>query len=276
MMELYELLDKNCCSVSLTSKTKETVLHELAGLAVRNSAISGFGIDTIYQALKDREDDGSTGFGDGVALPHMRLEGLDRFLVFIGMSKSGIDFDAIDKKRVHLFFVIIGPAELVNEHVQILASISRAISLTNLKRELLQSKTEGVLYETFLRSVEKSSETMAAKRKMKLMYVILYLEDFLYHILEYFIQEGIDGATIIESSGMGSYISNIPLFASFIGFFNERKNQSKTIMALIPEEREQELIEGIEQITGNLDKQEGAMIITTDISIYRGSMKMLG
>ncbi len=119
-------------------------------------------------------------------------------------------------------------------------------------------------------------DTLTAKRKMKLMYVVLYMEDFLYHILEYFIQEGIDGATITESSGMGAYISNIPLFATFIGFFNERKNQSKTIMALIPAEREHELIEGIEKITGDLDRKEGAMIITTDVSIYRGSMKIMG
>ncbi len=275
-MELYEILDKDCCSVAMTARTKDTALHELAGLAVRNPDIAPFGVDVIYQALKDREDQGSTGFGDGVALPHMRLEGLSRFLVLIAASKAGIEFDAIDRKRVHLFFLIIGPAEKVNEHVQILASISRALGTTHIKKELLAAKTSGVLYETFLRSVEKSMDTLTAKRKMKLMYVVLYMEDFLYHILEYFIQEGIDGATITESSGMGAYISNIPLFATFIGFFNERKNQSKTIMALIPAEREHELIEGIEKITGDLDRKEGAMIITTDVSIYRGSMKIMG
>ncbi len=125
-MELYEILDKDCCSVAMTARTKDTALHELAGLAVRNPDIAPFGVDVIYQALKDREDQGSTGFGDGVALPHMRLEGLSRFLVLIAASKAGIEFDAIDRKRVHLFFLIIGPAEKVNEHVQILASISRA------------------------------------------------------------------------------------------------------------------------------------------------------
>lgn len=275
-MELYEILDKHCCSVSLTSRTKDEVLRELAALSVRNEALSSFGVETVYKALKQRESEGTTGFGDGVALPHMRLKGLKRFLVLIATSKIGVDFDALDKKKVSLFFVIIGPAEKVNEHVQILASISRALGTTRIKKELLQAKTEGVLYETFLRSVEKSIDTTTAKRKMKLMYVVLYLEEFLYHILEYFIQEGIDGATIIESSGMGAYISNIPLFATFIGFFNERKNQSKTIMALVPEEREREIIEGIEKITGDLDKKEGAMIITTDVSIYRGSMKILG
>ena len=94
--------------------------------------------------------------------------------------------------------------------------------------------------------------------------------------MEYFIQEGIDGATIVESSGMGEYISNIPLFASFIGFMNENKHSSKTIMAMIPAERQQEILEGIESITGDLDKKEGAMIFMTDVTFYKGTMKMLG
>ncbi len=273
-MELYEIIDKDCCSVDLTSRTKDTVLHELASLAVKNSALQPFGIQKIYEGLKKREDEGSTGFGEGVALPHMRMEGLDRFLVLIATSKTGIDFNSVDKKRVDLFFVIIGPAEKVNEHVQILAGISRTLSTRYIKKELRQAKTNGVLYETFLRSVEKSVDRPTTRR-MKLIYVVLYLEDFLYNILEYFIQEGIDGATIIESSGMGEYVSNIPIFATFIGFFNERKNQSKIIMALIPEEREQEILKGIEKITGDLDQKEGAMIITTDVSIYRGSMKIM-
>lgn len=275
-MELYQILDKACCSVSLKGRSKDEALRSLARLACNNPDLAAFSEDTIYRGLKDREDEGSTGFGEGVALPHMRLEGLSRFVVYIATSSAGVEFDSLDKKRVNLFFVIIGPSEKVNEHVQILASISRALGTTHIKKELLGAKTEGVLYETFLRSVEQSYDTIIPKRKMKLLYVILYLDEFLYHILEYFIQEGIDGATIIESSGMGSYISNIPLFATFIGFFNERKNQSKTIMALVPEDREKELIEGIEKITGDLDKKEGAMIITTDVSIYRGSMKMLG
>lgn len=275
-MRLFEILDKDCCSVSLTARHKEGVLREMAELAMKNAALKPFGVETITEAFAAREQEGTTGFGEGVALPHIRLKGLDRFIVFIAVSKHGVDFEALDKKRVKLFFAIIAPEEKVNEHVQILASISRAVGATNLKQELLNAGTVGVLYETFIRSIQQISGPQDQRRKMKLMYVVLYLEEFLYHILEYFIQEGIDGATIIESSGMGEYISNIPLFASFIGFMNEGKNRSKTIIALIPEDRQQEIIAGIEEITGDLDKKEGAMIIVTDVAFYKGSMKMLG
>ena len=92
---------------------------------------------------------------------------------------------------------------------------------------------------------------------------------------EFFIEEGIDGATVLESSGMGHYISNIPLFASFIGFMNEDKNRSRTIVAMVPENKVNDIIQGIERITGDLDKKEGAMVFTVDASFHKGSMRML-
>ncbi len=275
-MKIFEILDKNCCSVSLQSRTKQDVLHELAALAVRNREIGTYTVDEIYRLLIQREAEGSTGFGDGVALPHIRLAGLKDMFVLIAVARHGVEFDSLDKKRVRLFFLIIAPEEKVTEHVQVLAGISRTLGIGNLKRELVNAQSPGVLYETFLRYLQQTTDDNSQKRSMKLMIIVLYLEEMLYHLMEYFIQEGIDGATVMESSGMGEYISNIPLFASFIGFMNERKNHSKTIMAMIPEERQQEIIEGIEQITGDLDKKEGAMIMLTDISFYKGTMRMMG
>lgn len=275
-MNLLEIIDKQCCTVDLIAHTKDQVLLQLAELAVKNEQMKKYSVETVYQALRAREDEGSTGFGDGIALPHIRLAGLDNFLVLIALAKQPVDFDAIDKKKVRLFFVIIAPEKKVTEHVQLLASIARTISPIQVKKELLNAKTQGVLYETFIKFIQKSGGSDVLKRNMKLLYVVLYLDEFLYHILEYFIQEGIDGATIIESSGMGQYISNIPMFASFIGFMNEKKNISKTIMALVPEDREAEIVAGIEQITGDLDKKEGAIIISVDVSFYKGSMRMMG
>lgn len=274
-MELYTILSKECCSVQLQARHKEEVLLEISRLAKRSILVESYTEQELFTAFKDREAQGSTGFGDGVALPHIRLKGVEDFLLFVAVAPQGAEFNAMDKKKVKIFFVIIAPEEKVNEHVQILAAVARAIAIGNLKKELLASRSEGVLYETFLRHVQHTVEGGAAVRKMKLMFVILYFDEYLYHILEYFIQEGIDGATILESSGMGAYISSIPLFASFIGFMNEKRNHSKTIMALIPEDRENEIIQGIEEITGDLDKKDGAMVVSLDVSFFKGSMRMM-
>ncbi|MBN2656988.1 MAG: PTS sugar transporter subunit IIA [Spirochaetales bacterium] len=274
-MDLFKITDIKSCSCGIKTKTKDETLRKLARLAAKSRKLENINDDEIYEKLKERENQGSTGFGGEIAIPHARIKGMEEFLLFIVTDRKGVEYDAMDKKKVRLFFVILGPEEAVNEHLQILASISRAVSQERVKKELLGATNESVLVETFLKYTLEKDENRDRRQKMKLMILVLYLDEFLYHILEYFIQEGIEGATIMDSSGMGEYISSIPLFATFIGFMNEKKNHSKTIFVLIPENKEADIVKGIEEITGDLDKKEGAMILTTDISLYKGTMKMM-
>lgn len=272
---LHQIIDEKCCHSGLKGKTKDQALQALAALAYRSKLTADIPEDTIYNKLAEREEQGSTGFGDGVAIPHARIEGLKEFLVYIALYPRGIEFDSIDHKKVKLFVVILGPPEAVNEHLKILATISQTLMAPGIKNELFRSPTGTALYEAFLRRSSFHEKDKSQKRRMKLIYVILFIEEFLYHIMELFLKEGIDGATILDSSGMGEYISSVPLFADFIGFMRENKNRSKTIMAIVPEDKMDTIIEGIEDITGDLDKKQGAMVIATDISFYKGSMKMI-
>lgn len=274
-MELYEILDKQSCSVHVSAKNKDDMIARISELAVASEAARDIPVESIRKALQDREAQGSTAFGNELAIPHARIEGLKEFLLFIVSSPKGVDFNALDKKKVKLFFVILSPPDAVTDHLKILAAVSRALSHTNLKQELLAARSETALYETFLRNTRMERPENGQKRVMKLMIVNLYVEEFLYRVLELFIEEGIEGATIIESAGMGQYISNVPLFADFIGFLNESKHHSKTILAMVPEEHIDDMISGIEDITGNLDKTQGAMVMVLDIASYRGSMNML-
>ncbi len=276
MMDLAALINSSACTVNLKAKNKEGAIETLAALAVRGGRTSGASEKAIAIALSERESQGSTGFGDEIAIPHARVSGLEDFVVFIAHAPKGVDFDSLDRKKVKLFFVILGPEDKPSEHIQILAALSRSLSGTTLKKELLQAQTTDVMTESFLRhSGEKHEDVPAGIKKMKLLVLILYMEEFIYHILEYFLEEGIEGATILDSSGMGQYVSNIPLFATFIGFMNEQKNHSNTILAIIPADREDEIIKGIESITGNLDRTQGAMLMTLDLGVCKGTMKMM-
>lgn len=275
-MDLAAIFNSASCSVNLKAKNKEGAIESLAALASRSGKTGTASEKAIAFALSERESQGSTGFGDEIAIPHARVAGLDDFIVFIAHAPKGVDFDSLDKKKVKLFFVILGPEDRPSEHVQILAALSRSLSGTTLKKELLAAGTTEIMTESFLRhSGEKHDDTPTRKQKMKLLVLILYMEEFIYHILEYFLEEGIEGATILDSSGMGQYISNIPLFATFIGFMNEQKNRSNIILATIPADREDEIIKGIEAITGDLDKKQGAMLMTLDIGHWKGTMKMM-
>jgi nitrogen PTS system EIIA component len=274
-MNTQEILDKRSCRVDVHAKTKEEMILQLAELAVSADAASGIAVETISAALAEREKQGSTAFGNEIAIPHARIPGMDRFLLFIVSAPRGVEFEALDRKKVKLFFVILSPPEAVTDHLKILAAVSRALSHTDLKRELLAARTETALYEAFYRNTQEGRAVEGVTRVMKLVMINLYIEEYLYRILELFIEEGVDGATIVESAGMSHYISNVPLFADFIGFMNESKHHSKTILAMVPEEHVEDLINGIEEITGDLDKKQGAMILVLDIAAYRGTMKML-
>lgn len=271
-MDIASMFSAASCSVSFKARTKDEAVKSLAVLAARS--IGNVSEDAIAMALGEREAQGSTAFGGELALPHASVSGIEDFVIFTVHAPKGVDFDSLDKKKVRLFFVILGPENRPAEHVQILAGISRALSGTTLQKELMNAGTPEIMAESFIRHTGEKHEA-APVRKLKLLVLILYMEDLIYHILEYFLEEGIEGATILDSSGMGQYVSNIPLFATFIGFLNEQKNRSNTILAAIPADREDDIIKGIEHITGDLNKKQGAMLMTMDISKWKGTMKMM-
>ncbi len=275
-MNFSEKLDRDLLRVDFRSKGKEDALHKIAALASASPLLEGIGEDELYKRLAEREAAVTTGLGNGVAIPHARIPGLSDFVIFALVSHHGIDFQALDKRKVHIFFVVFAPPDRVTEHLKVLATISRMLSQSAIKREILQSADVDTLYEIIARTVDEGGGDVSAKdQTRKLLFLILYYEDDLQAVLEYLIDQGVEGATVIESKGMGAYISTMPLFAGFLNFMREDRNASSTIMALIPARHEQVILHGIEKITGDLDKKQGAMMITLDVSFFKGTMDMI-
>ena len=126
-MQLFEILSEDCCSADLTGKNKTQILEELGRLAAKNPILSKYSPTELTAKLQEREELGSTGFADGIAIPHTRLPDIDQFVLAIGVQKAGIDFQSLDKKKAKIFVVIIGPESQDNEHLKILASGSRTL-----------------------------------------------------------------------------------------------------------------------------------------------------
>lgn len=276
-MEFSEKIADELVRIDFSAACKDDALRKIAELAATSPILKEIGAETLLEKLREREESVSTGIGGGIAIPHARIRGIDDFVVFVLVAPKGVDFDALDKRKVQIFFVVFAPEEEVNEQLKILASISRAMSQENLKREVLQTTSREVLLEVLGRASNKSpsSDSGTKEARKKLMFVILYYEEDMREVLEFLLDQGIAGATIINSQGMGAFVSSMPLFASFLGFMREDRNTSNIVMTLIPADDEPRFVNGIEQITGDLDKKQGAMIISLDISFHKGTMNMI-
>ena len=143
-MRITDILFSRHIIPSLKAMTKEQVLAELVEMLTRND--TGVNQEKLVQILVEREELGSTGIGDGVAIPHGKFDGIDHILAGFGKSDKGIDFNSMDSKPAHLFFVLIAPKNSAADHLKALARISRVIKDPILKRSLLSAETPDEIY----------------------------------------------------------------------------------------------------------------------------------
>lgn len=142
-MKIADLLDIRAISAELSSNKKVEVLAEMVELLRRVQP----DLDTaeLLTVLIDREELGSTGIGDGVAIPHGKLKGLDRLLMAFGRKQSGIDFDSMDNRPAHLFFLLLAPESEATLHLKALARISKLLRKEDVRRQLLDAPDPATL-----------------------------------------------------------------------------------------------------------------------------------
>ena len=143
-MNITDLLKKEFVVKELKSKTKKEVLFELSEVFLRGDL--NIDCDTMVEVLLEREKLGSTGIGDGIAIPHGKMAGLENLIVSFGRSKDGIDFDSLDGKPVHLFFLLMAPENTAGQHLKALAKISRMLKEESFRKDLMKGETSDDIY----------------------------------------------------------------------------------------------------------------------------------
>ena len=144
-MKILDILDKECIIPELRSRTKEEVLEELTGALL--SCKANLDKEALVEVLLERERLGSTGIGDGIAIPHGKVQDLDELVLSFGRSTQGIEFDSMDGRPTHLFFLLIAPENSAGIHLRALAKISRLLKSSHFRQRLLEAETEEELFE---------------------------------------------------------------------------------------------------------------------------------
>jgi PTS system nitrogen regulatory IIA component len=144
-MKVTEFLNPNAVVAELRGTTKPEVLRELAD-HLAGAYPGTLRADRVLEVLAEREKLASTGIGEGVAIPHGKMPGLDKLYAVFGVSRQGVDFASIDKRPTHLFFALIAPENSAGVHLKALARVSRLFRNPELRGAILGARDSADMY----------------------------------------------------------------------------------------------------------------------------------
>ncbi len=146
-MKLSEILNKDSILSDMQSSDKSGIIKELAQAVA--SATQADAAD-IEQVLTERESLGSTGIGGGIAIPHGKLDSVGAVTVGFGLSRNGVEYNSLDSKPVHIFFLLLTPEHSTGGHLKVLAQISKLLKREEFKQGLKSAQSVDDIYETIL------------------------------------------------------------------------------------------------------------------------------
>lgn len=147
-MQLRDILTPNRITPSLAASSKKRLLESVSQLLAQDE--DRLDSQLAFQCLIERERLGSTGIGEGVALPHGRMKGLERAVGAFALLDGAMDYDAIDRKPVRMVFALLVPENATTEHLQLLSQIAGVFNNKTTREKLLRAKSSEELYNALV------------------------------------------------------------------------------------------------------------------------------
>ncbi|MHC4947708.1 MAG: PTS sugar transporter subunit IIA [Planctomycetota bacterium] len=148
-MKLLDIVSPQAVKVPLEATEKRAAIEELVDLLAEAGGIDDAA--TLKEIVWDREQQRTTGIGEGLAIPHGRSNCSKTLLIAIGRPTTPIDFDAVDRKPVQLIVLLVSPPDKTADHIQALGKISRMMSMPEARHEAYAAETAESLYEVIKR-----------------------------------------------------------------------------------------------------------------------------
>lgn len=140
-MKLCDIVQKKAIVTNLGESERDDVVRELVDALVASGAADASLRDELVERVLEREHRGSTGFGRGVAVPHVKHPSVTTISAAVGLSPDGVDFNALDKQPVYSIFLLLSPADSPEEHLQAMEVIFKSLSHETFRRFLRQATT---------------------------------------------------------------------------------------------------------------------------------------
>jgi len=151
-MKISDILDLNNIIANIKASNKNSVIEEFVEVIVENC--SSIKKDELIKVLLERERLGSTGIGDGVAIPHGKFPGISEPIISFGRSEKGLDFDSMDGQPVHLLFLLVAPEDSASIHLKALARIAKILKNDSFRKQLMEASTRERIYQVIINDDE--------------------------------------------------------------------------------------------------------------------------
>ncbi len=149
-MNLLDVLDKDLVKVPLTASDKQGIITELVEVVAKAKGYSNSQFEDILESVRNRESLGSTGIGNGIAIPHAKTNVIKHVMLVVGVSRFPVEFDSPDGQKSRLFFMVLAPSSEASAHVELLASIARTCTSNVFRRMLEQAKDKDEVVRLFM------------------------------------------------------------------------------------------------------------------------------
>jgi len=155
-MSLMDFLNEQAVSCDVKAQTKQEVVQELVDLLVKAGTIKERDAEKLVQILMAREALGSTGIGQGVAIPHGKSNVVRQLVGAFGISHQGVNFDSLDGEMAQIFFLLLAPEDSAGPHLKALARISRLLKDRFFRESLKEAKDEKQVVKVIQQEDEKN------------------------------------------------------------------------------------------------------------------------
>ncbi|NBK21821.1 MAG: PTS sugar transporter subunit IIA [Spirochaetia bacterium] len=268
-MNLWHNLHVESITLQAEVTDKLSLLALIAKNASQAKPLQDIDEKTILQALTKREKLRSTGLAHGIAIPHCSFDHLQEFVIGVITTATPIDFSALDEKPSQIFIFLIGPNDMRNEHVRLLAAISKAVREKTVRTNILQATTPQEIVEIFNSQISAPDLSIAGMQKSQLT-VFIQKEEYFDEILEAVSSEADGSVAVIETENANQYLYHMPLFAAF--WSDRSKNFSRVLIAVIDRESVNSVLRRIRTITNDIDQSRGVMVTVHDLAFTLGSL----
>lgn len=153
-MQVEQILNPDLTFFNLEGSSKKRVLEQVSQQV--SQVIPSIDATALFEGLLAREKLGSTGFGDGVAIPHCRIDNCSTAIGVLVKLKEAVDFDAIDGKPVDILFVLLAPQDANQEHLDTLSEVAELLNQPQFRKLVRASENQEALYDAAMHFMSKS------------------------------------------------------------------------------------------------------------------------